>query len=116
MLKITVYRETVYVRLDEVDFLMEAENIDDFPENYRPLLSIRGTPFIIHGVIDNYIRHTVKKPYPTEITQQNVQSVIGLKDPYFGTLLAIAAGSDIIVHPDPKATPYANGTLSLLGL
>ncbi|CDG38951.1 hypothetical protein ASAP_0906 [Asaia bogorensis] len=49
VLKITVYRETVYVRLDEVDFLMEAENIDDFPENYRPLLSIRGTPFIIHG-------------------------------------------------------------------
>lgn len=108
VLEITLYGRLLYIPLENVDAVMDAENTGDLPDDLRGLLSMRGAPFMIHGVIDNYILKHMKKSRPAEITANDIQAVIDLDDPYFGTLLAVAAGSNIIFHPDASATPYAN--------
>ncbi|GBR41213.1 hypothetical protein AA3266_2758 [Gluconobacter kondonii NBRC 3266] len=115
-LEITVYGVVLHVLLDNVDAVMDAEPDDDMPENLLALLSLRNQPFMIHAVLDNYILSKLGKEFGAPVSANEVLSIAEENDPYFGTLLATAAGSDIITHPDPSATPYANARVSVVTL
>lgn len=115
-LEITVYGVVLHVLLDNVDAVMKAEPDDDMPENLLALLSLRNQPFMIHAVLDNYILSKLGKEFGTPVSANEVLSIAEENDPYFGTLLAAAAGSDIITHPDPSATPYSNARVSVVEL
>ena len=71
---------------------------------------------MIHAVLDNYILSKLGKEFGAPIGADEVLSIAEENDPYFGTLLAAAAGSDIITHPDPSATPYASARVSVVTL
>ena len=115
-LEITIYGALLHVLLDNVDAVMEAEPDEDMPENLLALLSLRNQPFMIHAVLDNYILSKLGKEFGAPIGADEVLSIAEENDPYFGTLLAAAAGSDIITHPDPSATPYASARVSVVTL
>ena len=115
-LEITVYGVVLHVLLDNVDAVMEAEPDDDMPENLLALLSLRNQPFMIHAVLDNYILSKLGKEFGAPVSADEILSIAEENDPYFGTLLAAAAGSDIITHPDPSATPYSNARVSVVEL
>ncbi|MCP1237484.1 MULTISPECIES: hypothetical protein [Gluconobacter] len=112
-LEITVYGVVLHVLLNNVDAVMEAEPDEDMPESLLALLSLRNQPFMIHAVLDNYILSKLGKEFGARVSANEILSIAEENDPYFGTLLAAAAGSDIIVHPDPSATPYSNARLSV---
>lgn len=111
VLEITLYGRLLYIPLENVDAVMEADDMAELPDDLRGLLSTRGVPFMIHGVIDNFILKQMKKSQISEITDKDIQAVIDLDDPYFGTLLAVAAGSNIIFHPNVSETPYVNASI-----
>lgn len=113
VLEITIYGAPIHVLLDNVDAVMEAEASEDMPENLLALLSVRHQPFLIHAVIDNYILTKLGKETGAAIGADEIYPIVKENDPYFGTLLAAAAGSNIIFHPDPSATPYSNARLSV---
>ncbi len=113
-LEITVYGVVLHVLLDSVDAVMEAEPDEDMPENLLALLSLRNQPFMIHAVLDNYILSKLGKEFGAPVSANEMLSIAEENDPYFGTLLAVAAGSDIITHPDPSATPYSNARVSVV--
>jgi len=115
-LEITVYGVVLQVLLDNVDAVMEAEPEEDMPENLLALLSLRNQPFMIHAVLDNYILSKLGKEFGAPVSANEILSIAEENDPYFGTLLAVAAGSDIITHPDPSATPYSNARVSVVEL
>ncbi|KXV41830.1 hypothetical protein AD936_12555 [Gluconobacter japonicus] len=115
-LEITVYGVVLHVLLDNVEAVMEAEPEEDMPENLLTLLSLRNQPFMIHAVLDNYILSKLGKQFGASVSANEVLSIAEENDPYFGTLLAAAAGSDIITHPDPSATPYANARVFVVEL
>ncbi|WP_249197782.1 hypothetical protein [Gluconobacter kondonii] len=105
VLEITIYGVVLHVLLDNVDAVMEAEPEEDMPERLLTLLSLRNQPFMIHAVLNNYILSKLGKEFGTPVSADEILSIAEENDPYFGTLLAAAAGSDIITHPDPSATP-----------
>ncbi|KXV22303.1 hypothetical protein [Gluconobacter oxydans] len=113
-LEIRVYGVVLHVLLDNVDAVMEAEPEGDMSENLLALLSLRNQPFMIHAVLDNYILSKLRKQFGAPVSANEVLSIAEENDPYFGTLLAVAAGSDIITHPDPSATPYSNARVSIV--
>ncbi|WP_249195360.1 MULTISPECIES: hypothetical protein [Gluconobacter] len=115
-LEITIYGVLLHVLLDNVDAVMEAEPEEDMPESLLTLLSLRNQPFMIHAVLDNYILSKLGKEFGAPVSANEVLSIAEENDPYFGTLLATAAGSDIITHPDPSATPYSNARVSVVEL
>ncbi|WP_249203060.1 hypothetical protein [Gluconobacter cerinus] len=114
VLEITIYGVVLHVLLDNVDAVMEAEPEEDMPENLLALLSLRNQPFMIHAVLDNYILSKLGKQFGAPVSANEVLSIAEENDPYFGTLLAAAAGSDIITHPDRSATPYSNARVSVV--
>ncbi len=113
-LEVTIYGVVLYVLLDNVDAVMEAEPNEDMPENLLALLSVRNQPFMIHAVLDNYILSKLGKEFGAPVSADEILSIAKENDLYFGTLLAAAAGSDIITHPDPSATPYSNARVSVV--
>ncbi|KXV70460.1 hypothetical protein [Acetobacter cerevisiae] len=113
-LEITVYGVVLQVLLDNVDAVMDAEPEEDMPENLLALLSLRNQPFMIHAVLDNYILSKLGKEFGAPVSANEILSIAEENDPYFGTLLAAAAGSDIITHPDPSATPFSNARVSVV--
>ncbi|NHO33816.1 hypothetical protein GOB85_14925 [Acetobacter sp. LMG 1636] len=113
-MEITIYGVLLHVLLDNVDAVMDAEPDNETPDSLLGLLSIRNQPFMIHAVIDNYILEKLGKHTADNINEAEIYSIIEEDDPYFGTLLAVAAGSDVIFHPNPSETPYANAKLSLV--
>ncbi|WP_249196950.1 hypothetical protein [Gluconobacter cerinus] len=115
-LEITIYGVVLHVLLDNVDAVMEAEPEEDMPENLLALLSLRNQPFMIHTVLDNYILSKLGKEFGAPVSANEILSIAEENDPYFGTLFAAAAGSDIITHPDPSATPYSNARLSVVNV
>ncbi|WP_233453582.1 hypothetical protein [Gluconobacter thailandicus] len=115
-LEIRVYGVVLQVLLDNVDAVMEAEPEEGMPENLLTLLSLRNQPFMLHAVLDNYILSKLGKEFGAPVSANEVLSIAEENDPYFGTLLAAAAGSDIITHPDPSATPYSNARVSVVEL
>ncbi|WP_249195505.1 hypothetical protein [Gluconobacter cerinus] len=114
VLEITIYGVVLQILLDNVDAVMEAEPDEDMPETLLALLSLRNQPFMIHAVLDNYILSRLGKEFGAPVSANEVLSIAEENDPYFGTLLAAAAGSDIITHPDPTATPYSNARVSVV--
>ena len=116
VLEITVYGAVLHVLLDNVDAVIEAEPEEDMPENLLALLSLRNQPFMIHAVLDNYILSKLGKEFGAPVSADEVLSIAEENDPYFGTLLAAAVGSDIITHPDPSATPYSNARVSVVNV
>ena len=113
-LEVTIYGVVLYVLLDNVDAVMEAEPNEDMPENLLALLSVRNQPFMIHAVLDNYILSKLGKEFGAPVSADEILSIAKENDLYFGTLLAAAAGSDIITHPAPSATPYSNARVSVV--